>query len=62
MRSKTFNAKVQFQLPINAIHALLIPAKATHIAQVQEAQAKAPVLLVVRQMHQPVGDAFIFIR
>src|SRR5574340_1429381 len=54
--------EVQFQLPVNAIDALVVPAEPLHIAQVQEAQTEAPVLLVVGQPHKPVGNHRILVR
>ena len=34
----------------------MVPAKAFDIAQVQVAQAKSPVAMVIRQADQPIGD------
>jgi len=34
--------QVQLQFAVNAINALMIPAKALHIPQIQKTQAKAP--------------------
>ena len=50
------DAQVQFQLTVDAVHPLVIPAKVLHIAQVEIAQTKAPVAVVVCQADQPVGD------
>ena len=47
--------QVQLQLAIDPVDALVIPFKTLHVAQIQEAQAEAPVALVVGQAHQPVG-------
>src|SRR5690606_1312254 len=38
------------------VHALVVPAIAFNVAQVQIAQAKPPVALVRREPNQPVGD------
>ncbi len=48
--------QVQLELTVNPVDALVVPFVALHVAQVQEAQSKAPVALVVRQPYQPVGD------
>jgi len=48
--------QVQIEFAVNPVDALVVPFKALHVAQVKEAQAKAPVALVVRQSHQPVRD------
>lgn len=32
---------------IDPVHALMVPAEASHIAQIQEAQTKAPIAVVV---------------
>jgi hypothetical protein len=54
-----FDAQIQFQLTIDTVDALVIPAIAFHVMQVQKAQAKAPVTLVVGQPYQPVGNFFV---
>src|SRR5580704_17724378 len=38
----------------------VIPGEAFDVAQAQEAQAKAPVALVVRQFHKPFSDHAVF--
>lgn len=43
------DAQVQLQLTIDAVHALVIPAKALDVAQAKKAQSKAPIALAVRQ-------------
>ncbi|EFF45744.1 ISxac2 transposase [Xanthomonas citri pv. aurantifolii str. ICPB 10535] len=48
--------QVQLQLAVDPVDPLVIPAKALHVAQVQVAQAKAPVAMGGRQADQPVGD------
>jgi hypothetical protein len=50
------NPQVQLKLTVNPVDALVVPFEALDVAQVQEAQAEAPVALVVRQPYQPVGD------
>src|SRR5690606_1457454 len=40
----------------DAVDMLVVPAKALDVAQVQEAQAKAPVAIRRGQPHQPVGN------
>lgn len=54
-----FDAQVQLHLPVNPVHALVIPGEVTHIAQVQEAQSKAPVAVVVGQAQQPLGNLIV---
>ena len=53
-------ARLQFQLAINPVGALVAPFKTLHVAQIQEAQAEAPVSLLVGQAYQPVGHDSIF--
>src|SRR5471030_420540 len=52
--------QVQFQLAIDPVDALVIPFETLHVAQIQEAQAEAPVALVVSQAYQPVGYDSVF--
>lgn len=52
-------AQVQFQLVINALKALMVPAEILDVAKIQVAQAKSPVAMVVCQPNQPIGDDFI---
>lgn len=47
-----FDAQVQLQFAIDAVHALVIPGKTLHVTQEQEAHAEASVALVVRQANQ----------
>ena len=54
------DAQVQFQLAIDPVDALVIPLKAFYVAQIQEAQAEAPVALVVGQAYQPVSHDSVF--
>jgi len=54
------NAQIQFQFTLNPVDALVVPFEAFDVAQVQEAQAEAPVALVVRQPYQPVGNEDVF--
>jgi hypothetical protein len=44
--------EVQFQLAVDAVHALVVPAMSPDIAQVKKAQAEAPGLLRPRQPDQ----------
>lgn len=53
--------QIQLKLAIDAIHALVIPALALDIPQVQKAQAKAPVTLPLRQSFWPVTNHGILI-
>ena len=53
------DAQVQLQLPVNPVDSLVVPLVALDVAQVQVAQAKAPVAVVVRQAQQPVSDLLI---
>lgn len=57
-----FDPQVKLQLPIDPVHPLVIPAIAFHVTQVQEAQAKAPVTLVVCKPDQVIGDFGVFRR
>src|SRR5690554_6417011 len=50
------NAQVQLQLPVNPINPFVIPAKSFDVPQMQKAQAKAPVPLVMGQPDQPIRD------
>ena len=52
--------QVHLELAVNPVHTLVVPFEALDVAQVQEAQPKAPVALVVRQPHQPVGNEDVF--
>src|SRR5690606_17330578 len=54
-----FYSKIQLELPVDPVDTFVVPAKASHVAQVQKAQAKAPVAMVVRQTQQPVGDLLV---
>lgn len=51
--------QVQLQLPVDAVNTFVVPWKASHIAQVQEAKAKAPVAIVVGHARQPLGDCIV---
>ena len=51
-----FDTQIQFQLSVDT---LVVPSEALNIAQVQEAQAKASIAVVVRQAQQPLGDFII---
>lgn len=53
--------QVQFQLPVDPVHALVVPLEALDAAQVQETQAEAPVAIGCRQPPQPVGDPRILL-
>ena len=55
-----FDAQVQLQFPVDPVDALVVPSKASDVAQVQVAQPKAPVAVVVRQADQPIGDLLVF--
>ena len=46
--------QVEFQLFVDAVQALVIPVKASDVAQIQVTQSKAPVAVVVGQAQQPV--------
>ena len=43
------DAQVQFQLPIDAVHLLVVPAKVLNVSQVQGAKPKPPGAVVVGQ-------------
>lgn len=49
------DAQIELELAIDPIHPLVIPAVALHVSQIQTAQAKAPVALVVGQADQVIG-------
>ena len=55
------DAQVQLELPVNPVHALVVKPEALHVSQVQEAQPKAPVAVIVGQLEQPVGDLLILL-
>ena len=48
--------QVQLEVAVAPVDALMAPFEALDVAQVQKAQPRAPVALVVRQSYQPVGD------
>jgi hypothetical protein len=48
--------QVQFEFAVNAIHPFVIPSVALHVTQVQKAEPKSPVALVVGQANQKVSD------
>lgn len=56
------DAQVRLQLPVYAIHALVVPAKAFDVAQIQEAQAGARIALAVSQLDQPIGNNLVLCR
>ncbi|MNT52557.1 hypothetical protein D3C72_1895890 [compost metagenome] len=41
--------QVQFEFAIDPVHTFMVPAEASNIAQIQEAQTKAPIAVVVGQ-------------
>src|SRR5476651_118387 len=53
------DAQVQFECPVDPIDTLVVPLKALHVAQIQEAQAEAPIALIGRQTDQPVCNDFV---
>ncbi len=53
--------EVQFQLAVDAVGALVVPAVSPDIARVKETQAEAPGLLRPRQPDQRVGDLLVLI-
>ena len=55
-----FDPQVQLEFAVDSVDALVVPFEASHVAQVQEAKAEAPVALVVRQPYQPVGNEVVF--
>lgn len=52
--------QIQFEFTVNPEDALVVSFKAFHVAQVQKAQAEAPVALVVLQPYQPVDNEDVF--
>src|SRR5690606_25831777 len=54
-----FDPQVQFELAVDPVHTLVVPPEAADITQVQKAQPKAPVAVVVRQAKQPVCDLLV---
>ncbi len=55
------DAQVKLQFSVYPVNPFMVPAKASHIAQMQKTQPEAPVLLVVGQAHQPIGDLCVLI-
>jgi len=55
-----FNPQVQLKLAINPVDAFMVPFETFYVTQIQEAQSKTPVALVVRQPYQPVGNDVVF--
>lgn len=51
--------QIEFELAVDPVNPFVIPIERLHIAQVQEAQAKTPLAVVVGQAKQPVGDRLI---
>jgi len=54
--------QVQFQFAVNTVNPFVVPAVPLDVAQVVTTQAKASVLLIVRQQNQPVGDRRVLVR
>lgn len=48
--------QVEFEFAVDAIHPLVIPLVALHITQVEKAQPKPPVALVVGQADQEISN------
>lgn len=55
------NPKVQLQLTIDAVYALVVPAMSSDNPQVKEAQVKAPGLLRPRQSDHEIGYLLVLI-
>ena len=55
-----FDTQVQLEFAVDSVDAFLVPFEAFHVAQVQDAQAEAPVALIVRQPYQLVGNEVVF--
>ena len=56
MRRRGFNAQVQLKLTVDPIHPFMIPTKALHIAQIEEAQFKTPCSIALCQLFEPLRD------
>jgi hypothetical protein len=54
-----FNAQIQFQFSINPVHPFVIPTKSFDVAEMQKAQPKSPVALIVGQSNQVIGNLII---
>lgn len=54
--------QIQLQFPVDPVHPLVVPAQALHVAEVQEAQAEAPVSIRRCQSHQPIRDPGVLVR
>lgn len=52
----SLDPQVQLGLTVDPIQALVVPAKASHIAHAQKAQASTPVAMVVGQAQQTIGN------
>ena len=53
------DAQVQLQLPVDPVHAFVVPGETAHVAQMQETQPEAPVAVVVGQAQQPLGNLVV---
>ncbi len=50
------DAQAELQFRVDAVHAFVVPAKVLYVAQIQVAQAKSPLAMIVGQPDQPVRD------
>lgn len=56
------DALIQFQITINPANPLVVPGKTLDVMQIISAQTETPVLLIMRQPDQPIGNFRVFIR
>src|SRR5690606_29212580 len=53
------DTQIQFKLPIDPVHALVVPSEPFDVAQVQKAQTESPAAMVVGEPQQPVGNLIV---
>jgi hypothetical protein len=54
------DSQIQLELTVNPVNPFMVPFEVFDVAQVQKAQPKASVVLVVRQPYQPISDDAVF--
>jgi hypothetical protein len=52
--------QIQLEFAVNPVDPLVVPLEVFDVTQVQKAQPKTPVALVVRQPYQPVSNQVVF--
>src|SRR5690606_30360812 len=53
------DTQIQFKLPIDPVHAFVVPSEPFDVAQVQKAQTESPTPMVVGESQQPVGNLVV---